>query len=300
MASAWAKSSEAARTTLEEAADVLGFDLPALMAGGPAEELNDTHNQQPALLAASVAILRAARGRGPRDRGLNGHGQEFLPDADVVAGHSLGEFSALVAAGALDYPTALRTVRERGRLMKLAGQRQPGSMAAVLGLADEQVGAICAEIPGVQVANYNAPGQVVISGTAAGVETAGQALRAAGARRIMALPITIAAHSELMRSVADEWSAAVSAAGLRDATLPVVANLSAAPIMAAADLDQELTGQLTGAVRWTDSVHAMIGLGVTTFYEVGPGTVLTGLVKRILADAPVPPELHSLAEPGTD
>lgn len=284
MASAWAARSDCARQALAEAADVLGFDLPRMMAEGPEVDLADTHNQQPALLAASVAILRAA--------------WDVLPTPAFVAGHSLGEYSALVAAGAIDYPSALRLVRERGRLMKLAGERSPGRMAAVLGLADDAVAAVCDAVAGVQVANFNSPGQVVISGTLEGVDAATVALKAAGAKRIMPLPITIAAHSPLMASVADAFAGVVQAAPITDAGIPVVVNITADPITSADAIRQELAHQLTASVRWTASIEVMAGAGVDTFYEVGSGKVLCGLVKRILAGRPgVDPVLVSLDTP---
>lgn len=270
MAGAWAAASSCARDALGEAADVLGFDLPGLLAAGPDETLSDTYNQQPALLAASVAILRAAFDR--------------LPEPAYVAGHSLGEYSALVAAGALGYPDALLLVRERGRLMRQAGTEAPGRMAAVLGLPDEAVEAACAAIDGVGVANYNAPGQVVISGTVAGVDAATALLRERGARRVMPLPITIAAHSELMAPVAGAFAAAVEAVDLAPAGVPLIANTSATPITTPGEIRRELAGQLTASVRWTATIEAMAAAGVTAYYEIGPGRVLGGLVKRVLAE----------------
>lgn len=283
MASAWAERSAAARTTLDEAADVLGFDLPGLMASGPEDLLSDTYNQQPAILAASIAVLRAVR--------------STLPEPILVAGHSLGEYGALVAAAALEFPDALRLVRERGRLMRLAGQRQPGRMAAILGLDDATVEEICAGIAGVQVANYNAPGQVVISGQVEAVEQATRLLAAEGARKIVVLPISIAAHSHLMAAAAEEFADVVHATPLRMPRPPLVANISARPITAVDEVRQELAAQLTGSVRWTASVHAMHAAGATAFYELGPGKVLCGLVKRILVADRNHLVIRSLGEP---
>ncbi|MFN2114228.1 MAG: ACP S-malonyltransferase [Anaerolineae bacterium] len=271
MASAWSEASAEVAATLGEASEVLGFDLARVIADGPEDALADTHNQQPAVLAASVAILRAAR--------------PVLPAPRLMAGHSLGEYSALVAAGALGFPDALRLVRERGRLMKLAGEASPGRMAAVLGMSDNDVESVCADIAGVQVANYNSPGQVVISGTADGVDAATAALEAAGARRVVPLPITIAAHSELMRPVADEFRQAVAAAPIAPASVPVVANTTARAISDPAEIGAELADQLTASVRWSDGVRSMLDQGIDSFYEVGPGSVLTGLTKRIAKDA---------------
>ena len=284
MAGEWLRSSRCAREALDEAADVLGFDLAGLMDQGPEAELADTYNQQPVLLAASVAILRAA--------------YEQLPEPSFVAGHSLGEYSALVAAGSIGYPDALRLVRERGRLMREAGQRQPGRMAAILGLDDSAVEAVCAATPGVEVANYNAPGQVVISGTVAGVDAAVESLTALGAKRCVVLPITIAAHSALMAQAAEAFATVVDRVAPMDAAIPVVANLSGKPIRDAAEIRAELKGQLTGSVRWTDSVLALADAGVTDFYEIGSGRVLCGLVKRVLRERAGPaPRLHPMETP---
>jgi [acyl-carrier-protein] S-malonyltransferase len=284
MAMGWAGRVPEARGALDEASEVLGFDLPRLLANGPAEVLADTYNQQAAVLAASVAILRAV-------------GDAVAPPA-FVAGHSLGEYTALVAAGSLAYPDALRLVRERGRLMREAGELNPGSMAAILGLDDDVVLAVCDGIDGVQVANFNAPGQVVISGTHVAVAEASERLRQGGAARVVPLPITIAAHSELMRPVADRFAQAVAGAPLAAAVVPVVGNVTATPIRAETDLRAELTRQLTAAVRWSETIRVMLASGVQEFYEIGPGTVLTGLVKRVVkaggAHASV---IRSLGEP---
>jgi [acyl-carrier-protein] S-malonyltransferase len=285
MAGAWAERVPAARAALVEASDVLDLDIVALLRDGPADVLADTYNQQPAVLAASVAVLRAVA--------------EVVPPPQVVAGHSLGEYSALVAAGALAYPDALRLVRERGRLMRLAGERSPGSMAAVLGVDDATVEATCAAIAGVQVANYNAPGQVVISGEREAVARAGAALRAAGAARIVPLPITIAAHSSLMAPVAAEFASAVAASPLQDARVPVVANVTVRALKGSAEIRDELTRQLTASVRWSEGVRAMLATGARTFYEIGPGNVLVGLVKRIAKGDGLEPEvsLSAMGEP---
>lgn len=284
MAGAWAIHSACARDALSEASDQLGFDLAQLLREGPESVLSDTYNQQPALLAASVAILRAAH--------------DDLPPPDFVAGHSLGEYTALVAAGALGYPEALRLVRERGRLMREAGTIAPGAMAAILGLDDAGVEAVCGPIPNLQVANYNAPGQVVISGERSAVEAAVEALKEAGAKRTVMLPITIAAHSALMAPAAAALGVAIDEAGIADAVTPLVANLSARPIRSAAEIGDELRAQLTGSVRWSESVRHLAAAGVDQFIEIGPGTVLTGLVKRILRDqADVQATVVSLDQP---
>lgn len=284
MAAGWAAQSADARETLAESAAVLGFDLPRLISEGPESELADTYNQQPAVFAASIAILRAVA--------------PDVPPPAFVAGHSLGEYSALVAAGALEFADGLRLVRERGRLMKLAGERSPGRMAAILGLEDAAVEEVCTDIEGVQVANYNSPGQVVISGATQGVEIAVALLSERGAARVVTLPITIAAHSALMSSVADEFGGVVAQADLKEAQVPVVANVLARPITLQGDLRTELQSQLTAPVRWTESVRFMAEQGVTEYYEIGPGHVLTGLVKRIhRADGRERPDLRIMGEP---
>jgi [acyl-carrier-protein] S-malonyltransferase len=269
MLGAWCQRSAPARAAVDEAEAVLGLDLGRLMAEGPAETLDDTVNQQPAVLAASVAILRGARAAGQ------------LPDAAMVAGHSLGEFGALVASQALSYPDALRLVRERGRLMGAAGRAAPGRMVAVLGLPDAVVEAACRRHPGCQVANYNAPGQVVISGAVEAVEAAAAELEAAGAKRLARLPITIAAHSQLMAEAAAAFAVRLAEVPFEAPTVPVVQNRTGAPTRDPGALRAGLAAQLTSGVQWSAGVRAMIGAGVRTFYEVGPGTVLAGLVRRI-------------------
>lgn len=283
MASAWATESICAAEALTEASDVLGMDIRQLLAQGPVERLDETANAQPAILAASVAILRAA--------------SDALPPATFVAGHSMGEYSALVAAGSLPYPAALLLVRERGRLMTLAGNRAPGGMAAVLGLDDAAVEAVCAQTEGAQVANYNAPGQVVISGTSEGVAAASEQLREAGAKRVVPLAVSIAAHSELMAPVAEEFARIVSATTIGPAIPPLVANSTARAISSPDEVRRELVDSLQVPVRWTESVLWMYAQGVTTFLEIGPGNVLAGLVKRILRASSGDIVVRSYAQP---
>jgi [acyl-carrier-protein] S-malonyltransferase len=282
MALEWALRSSCARDALDEADEVLGFNLSALMRAGPADELDDTAQAQPAMLAASVAILRAV--------------SDELPEPAFVAGHSMGEYGALVAAGSLGYPDALGLVRERGRLMARAGARSPGRMAAVLGLDDDVVESACAGIDGVQVANYNSPGQVVISGAAAAVDEASERLRSAGAKRVVPLAVSIAAHSALMGSVADDFAEAVGRAVVLPARPALVANITARPIDQPDELRRELAASLQNPVRWSESVRWMHGQGVRRFVEIGPGSVLTGLVKRTLRGAD-DVTTSSLAEP---
>ena len=280
-----AAASPAARRTFAEADDVLGFGLSNLCFEGPEETLTDTINAQPALLAASIATLRAIAEAAANTPG------GFMADVDgaapnAVAGHSLGEYSALVAAGAISFADGLRLVRTRGRLMKEAGARAPGMMAAVLGLDEAQVAALCSEAAArtggvAQVANDNCPGQVVISGNRAGMEAAMAAISAAGAKKVMPLAVSIAAHSPLMAQATAEFRAAIAATPMHPPALPVYANTTAAPLTSVDAVRAELEAQLTGSVRWTQTIQAMAAAGINRFVEVGPGEVLTGLVKRI-------------------
>jgi [acyl-carrier-protein] S-malonyltransferase len=283
MARELAEAYPAARAALEEADAVLGFALSRLMFDGPEADLTDTVNAQPALLAASVAALRALASEW-------GQPATSAPGPAVfVAGHSLGEYTALVAAGSLSYADGLRLVRERGRLMKEAGARSPGKMAAILGLDEDKVAAVCAAARDqggiVQVANDNCPGQVVISGDEVGMEAAMGALAAAGARKVMPLAVSIAAHSPLMQPAVAALRSAVTSTAFDSPHVPVIANTTAQPLVDISAIQDELVAQLTGSVRWTASIQALAEAGVTTFVEVGPGEVLTGLVKRIARSA---------------
>jgi [acyl-carrier-protein] S-malonyltransferase len=278
MGAALAQASAVAQATFAEADALLGFALSGLCFSGPAETLTETVNAQPAILTASVAALRAWQAAHPA-----------APAPCCVAGHSLGEYSALVAAGALGFADAVRLTRLRGELMAQAGVARPGSMAAVLRLADEQVAALCAQAAletgdVAQVANYNSPGQVVISGGPAGVAAATALVKAAGGR-VMPLAVSVAAHSAIMAPAAAAFAAAVHATPFATPAIPVIGNVHAAPLVSAAEIRAELIAQLTSAVRWTASVQQMIALGAQRFIEFGPGAVLTGLSKRIAPDA---------------
>lgn len=268
-------ASPAARAIFEQADDVLDIALTRLCFEGPEEALTATENAQPALLTASLAALAALA-----------ESADVAPfvaaRARFVAGHSLGEYAALVAAGALDFATALRLVRRRGELMAQADQ---GGMAAVIGLDAAPLEDVCREASAgdelVVVANYNAPGQLVISGASPAVERAGALARAAGAKRIIPLRVSAAFHSPLMRDAAEGLLPALAAADLRDPAVSVLANVTAEPLDAAAELRRELELQVTAPVRWIASVERMAAAGVTTFVEIGPGAVLSGLVRRI-------------------
>lgn len=263
----------AARAVFDEADSILHVALSRLCFDGPETELNDTYNTQPAVFVTSVAVLRALEARG-------------IGRPAFVAGHSLGEFSALVAAGAVSFADALRLVRERGRLMKLAGERNPGGMAAVIGLDRATLDDICAQAStqtgqSVQVANDNCPGQIVISGHRAALAAALDLAKERGARRAVPLAVSIAAHSELMSVVADDFRQALAATPFSPPQVPVIGNVSAQPLTDVAAIRADLGAQLTSPVAWTDSVRTMLAQGVTTFIEIGPKDVLTGLLKRI-------------------
>lgn len=262
-----------AKETFEEADSILGFSLSNLMWNGPAEELNETINTQPALYIHSMAAWRTFT--------------DLYPGAKPVtlAGHSLGELSALTASGALSFSDGLRLVRRRGELMKEAGERNPGGMAAILNVDIPSLDRVCAEASTpeevVQVANDNCPGQVVISGHKPALERAMAAAKAAGAKRALPLAVSIAAHSPLMDSIQAEWNAAVDACSFGSPSIPVVGNVHAKPLLSADDLRADIKAQMQSRVRWTESVQLMIGSGIQSFVEAGSGEVLLGLIKRI-------------------
>ncbi|MCL4459134.1 MAG: ACP S-malonyltransferase [Chloroflexi bacterium] len=273
------ESSPAARSIFQQAEEILGIALSKLCFEGPEEVLNDTINTQPAVFTASIACLAALRER------LGSFSERLTPL--FVAGHSLGEYSALVAAGSLDFGDALRLVRERGRLMKESGEEKPGGMAAVVGLDNGIVDELCraASTKGVIcTANYNSPGQTVISGELAALREAMQLALARGARKVVCLAISIAAHSPLMRRASDQFAEAISRLRFREAEIPIVANITGKAITNVEDIQRELREQICYSVQWTRSVAEMLNAGVSTFIEVGPGQVLSGLVKRISKD----------------
>jgi len=265
-----ASASDIARRTFEEADDVLGFALSRLCWEGPEAELTATSNAQPAILVHSVAAYRAADGS--------------LGDVGIAAGHSLGEFSAWVAAGALSFADGVRTVRRRGELMYEGGRQRPGTMAALLGLDDADAERVCREASGSDgecvPANYNSPGQIVISGDIAAVERAMALARQAGAKRALQLNVSGAFHSPLMSVAEEGLRAELDAVDMGTPAFPVVSNVTARPVTDPSEARRLLVEQLTSPVRWTDSVRAMVAAGVTSFAEVGPGNVLSGLVKR--------------------
>jgi [acyl-carrier-protein] S-malonyltransferase len=263
------------RATFEEASAALGYDLWQLVQEGPAEQLNQTDKTQPALLAASVAVWRVWKE-------LEGARPEW------VAGHSLGEYSALVCSGALDFADGLRLVRARGEFMQAAVPQGQGAMAAILGLDAEQVEKACVEAAEgdvVQAVNYNAPGQIVIAGSVAAVDRAIAACQAAGARKAMPLPVSVPSHCELMRPAAEQLADELNRIQLKKPRVPVVQNVNAAPETEVARLRDNLVAQLYRPVRWIESIEFMAAQGVDTYIECGPGKVLVGLNKRIVKPA---------------
>jgi [acyl-carrier-protein] S-malonyltransferase len=268
-----AETFPSARQVFEQADAILGFSLSRLAWEGPEDQLNDTINTQPALLVHSVAALRVFQERFPG----------FMPK--FVAGHSMGELSALVAAGAVDFAGALRLARRRGELMKRAGEASPGGMAAILGVDIPTLEDLCASAsaPGeiVQVANDNCPGQVVISGSSPALQRALELAKAAGVRRAVVLAVSIAAHSPLMSSAQADFNDAVNSTQMADPLIPLVGNVTAAALQTATAIRSDLQAQLNSRVRWTESIQYMISQGVNNFIELGSGAVLTGFLKRI-------------------
>ena len=267
--------SPAAAAIFDQADAILGFPLSQLCFEGPEDVLTDPINVHPALLTASIAALRAVEEQLGRPI-----------EAAAAAGHSLGEYSALVAAGALTFEDALRLVRERGRLMKLAGERAPGGMAAIIALDTEKIESICQQASSegdgvVVIANDNCPGQVVISGDEGPLNRAMALAQEAGARKVVRLAVSIAAHSPLMGAVQEEFAAAVAQAHIQRPIFPVIANITAQPLTDVDAIRQELVGQLQHSVQWTRSMQYLIDQGHETFIEFGPGKVLAGLMKRI-------------------
>lgn len=260
------ESSSVARALFEEADRILGFEISKIMFEGSDEELKQTKVTQPAVFIHSVAAALAL-------------GEEFQPD--MVSGHSLGEFSALAASGALTFESALRLVFARAMAMQKACESVPSTMAAVLGLSDEQVEAVCDTIEGVVAANYNCPGQVVISGTKEAVAEACKVLKEAGAKRALPLAVGGGFHSPCMLSAREELAAAIATTEFHTPRCPIYQNVDAQPHTNPEEIKQNLIAQLTSPVRWTQSVRAMLADGAEEFVECGPGKVLQGLIAKI-------------------
>jgi [acyl-carrier-protein] S-malonyltransferase len=278
MGRALASASPAAARVFAEADDALGQPISALAWDGPSETLDRTENAQPALLATSIAYFAAVRER--QD------GAE--PQPAFAAGHSMGQYSALVAARVVSLADGIRLVRERGRLMQASGDGRDGAMAAILGLDDARLPELVAEAStnGVfAVANRNAPGQVVVSGERRAVEAAAEIAKRLGARKTIVLPVSVAAHSPLMAAAGDGMRKVLSDVQFADPVVPLLANADARPLITGDACRVELVEHLTTGVDWVRAVETMAAAGVTTFVEVGPGRVLTGLIKRILPDA---------------
>lgn len=289
MGLALTETSAPARAAFAEADDALGSPISALAWGGPADELDLTVNAQPAILAASVAYLRAME----EDRSREA--DEAVPPS-FCAGHSMGQFSAMVAAGTLSLGDAVRLVRERGRLMQASSLGRDGAMAAILGLDPDALPEVLAsgQKEGIVVlANDNAPGQVVISGERPAVSAAIEAARDRGARKTVVLPVSVAAHSPLMTDAARAIARIVDGIAFADPRVPLLSNATAALITTGEAARHELVEHLTTGVAWTRTVRTMADAGVTRFLEVGPGRVLTGLVRRIAPEA----EAHALDDP---
>jgi [acyl-carrier-protein] S-malonyltransferase len=275
MGKALAEAFPAARAVFDEVDAALGEKLSAIMWDGPIETLTLTENAQPALMAVSLATIRVLEAEA---------GLDLKRDAAFVAGHSLGEYSALAAAGTFSIADAARLLRIRGNAMQAATPVGTGAMAAILGLEFDAVAAVAAEAAQgevCQAANDNGGGQVVISGHKAAVERACELAKAKGAKRAIPLPVSAPFHCALMQPAADAMAEALSKVTVRAPVVPVVANVLAAPITDPAEIVRRLVEQVTGTVRWRECVAVMAGAGVTTFYEIGSGKVLSGLVKRI-------------------
>jgi [acyl-carrier-protein] S-malonyltransferase len=262
------------RQVYDEASTVLGYDVAALCFEGPAEKLNLTEHTQPALLVSSIAAFRALQPAG------------IKPVA--VAGHSLGEYSALVAAGGISYRDAVGIVQKRGQYMSEAVPAGTGLVAALLGIAADVVREVCREAASagvVQAANFNSPGQVVIAGEKAAVERAIDIAKTKGCKKAVPLPVSVPVHTPLMQQAADRLAKDLAAVAWSDLHMPLINNAEAKEIVNAADIQASLVRQLPSSVLWEDSVKAMAAMGVKIFIEVGPGTVLTGLIKRIVPEA---------------
>jgi [acyl-carrier-protein] S-malonyltransferase len=266
-----AEQDEKVKSFFENADQKLGFSLSSLIFEGPQDKLTLTTNAQPALLTTSIAILDYFKRSGVT--------------SDYVAGHSLGEYTALVAAGAISFEDGVYAVRNRGEFMEEAVPNGEGTMAAVLGLDRDKLTAVTEEVTKegnpVQLANLNCPGQIVISGSRAGVEQASEKAKVAGAKRVLPLDVSGPFHSELMKPAAEKFKQILDEIEIKDAAVPVIANVTASEMTSASEITSRLIEQLYSPVLWEDSIRKMVDLGVDTFIEIGPGKVLSGLVKKV-------------------
>lgn len=257
--------------TFTEASDALDFDLWAMVKDGPAEQLNQTHNTQPAMLASGIAVWRVMNALG-------------LPQPVKMAGHSLGEYSALVAAGSLDFADAIKLVAQRGRLMQQAVPEGEGAMAAILGLDNEQVLSVCeqaAQGEVVEAVNFNSPGQVVIAGNKSAIERAMELAKEAGAKRALPLPVSAPSHCALMKPAAEKLSESLAETTIKVPEIPVIHNVTVTSADSAEDIKSLLSRQLYSPVRWVETIQSFTAEGISLVVEAGPGKVLTGLCKRI-------------------
>jgi [acyl-carrier-protein] S-malonyltransferase len=291
------EASSAARRVFEAVDEALGFSLSSLCFYGPEETLRETINAQPAIVTVSLALLVALQ-----EAYSSTHAPSWSSPLTpaFTAGHSVGEYAALVASGALGLQDAVKLVRERGRLMHHEGTVCPGGMAAIIGMDEELLREVCREATAksganleagahvgqgqVVVANYNAPGQIVISGEQAALNAAMELAKARGAKRVIPLSVSGAFHSPVMQPAAAGLAEAIAKTTVRDAAIPVIGNITAAPLTSASDIREEMAQQIASPVQWIRTITCLAGAGVTTFVEIGPGQALTGMVKRIVKD----------------
>lgn len=259
-------TNEEAKALFDKANEILGFNITEIMFNGTDEELKQTKVTQPAIFLHSVILAKTL-------------GEDFQPN--MVAGHSLGEFSALVAAGALSFEDGLTLVSKRAMAMQKACESNPSGMAAILGLENDVVENVCANIDSVVPANYNCPGQIVISGSNEGIEAACEQLKEAGAKRALPLPVSGGFHSPMMESAKEELETAINETSFNKPVCPVYQNVDATPYTEPETIKKNLIDQLTGAVKWTQTIEAMLNDGANIFTEVGPGKVLQGLIKKV-------------------
>ncbi len=262
---------DSAKAIFNQADETLGFSLSRLCFEGPEDELGQTINTQPALVTVSFACLKAAQEM---------NGSNRLPPASFVAGHSLGEYTALAAAGVFDFATTVYLARERGRLMHQAGLKNPGGMVAVIGLDEGSLAEVCAETD-TRIANINCPGQLIISGAKENLTRAADLAKAKGAYRVIPLAVSGAFHTPLMQPAVDGLSEVIDKLSFQEPLIPIIANTTAQPITTAEAVKAELLEQLCNSVQWQRSIEYMVNEGVSTFIEIGPGKVLSGLIKRI-------------------
>ena len=265
---------DSVKTLFKQADEAVGFSLSKIFFEGPEEELRKTSNAQPALVAVSIACLRAAQEVGGKN----------LPAPSFMAGHSLGEYTALAAANAIDFSTAVFLAKERGRLMFEAGLQTPGGMMAIIGMDEAILAEICKETKTV-IANINSPGQLVISGATENITKAGEMAKAKGAARAIPLQVSAAFHSPLMQPAVDGMTQILAKVTFKDPMVPIIANVTAQPLTGSSQIREELLKQLCNGVQWQRSVEYMVKQQVGKFIEIGPGKVLAGLVKRITRES---------------